>query len=341
MKKLLIFCALILISSALFALPEDFRLSVEQTYTLQNGTLVEYVFSNDYKNQEYKESELDWPVKNLSYFGAKVQGGWKHLEVYTDFATAIPGKSGSMDDFDWLNEYNHDMCTNRSTTDNEVQKSYNFNFKTGARFNPISTLQIVPLVGFSYSTINFYSANGSLWYGDKDHHYLKEKDTGKIIGCYRKNPDFSKDLPYDDDNVAEIPCGEDLAISYDREMYSFSAGINVTYTLFEDLTFGIYAYTMPFTYVRTIDHHFYSDSYYLDIMENWFQQWNFGTSVEYRIWKGLSVTTTFDYNLLTLGKGINYTTTQKPKFFKSDKTSAGSGCEGQWWNLQAGVKWSF
>jgi len=339
MKKCLLVFISIIFGSILFALPNNFRLSVEPVYNLQNGTIVEYVFVNDAKsNNTVKLSELDWSVSNISYLGSRVNFGWKLLEVDTDFAVGIPEKSGSLIDLDWQdfsvsgNKYYYNdssMCTNWSRTDNKLTQAFDFNIHAGARFNPVSSLYITPTLGYSYSYKNFYTANGTYKYGTK------------------KNTGFAFNLPYDDPRVVEQVLDERSAISYERECHNVTLQVDAHYLLADRVTFGLLVAASPFTYVSSIDHHFSRDgsnppepSYFLDIMQGAFKQWKFGTYIECKIWKGLSLSTSFDYELLLLIQGENYENTER-KFYRNSKTSIISGTENNLWNFKFSAKWDF
>lgn len=313
----------IILLTELNALDKGFRLSIEPVYTLRNGTLFEYVYEKDSSGTVYKMSELDWPVENISYLGARLDGGWKIIELNTEFTAAIPNKSSKMTDYDWLNQRNHDMCTNKSLTDNRVKSGFDFEVNAGVRFNPVSTLYLFPSIGYSYSDIKFYSANGELWYG---------------------TPEWTKlsyYVSHEDSRAHNEKIDEKSAISYDREIYNFQMSLDISYVFFDKLTVGTFVTTMPYTYVKSVDHHYSSDTYFLDIIKSNFKQWDFGASVEYNIWKGLIATTRFDYNILLFEKGINYENKGSSRFFKNSKTTVISGCEGNWWNLQFGLKWAF
>lgn len=344
MKRFLSFAVITFsICSTLFGLSEDKHFSLMPEFSLQNGRLIEYVFMEDGNTQsETKMSELDWPLANIAYLGGKFEFGWKNFELNGDIKFAVSHASGKMHDYDWLDyvydyedglyKYNDStMCTNCSITENELLNSYIFNIKAGARFNPISTLQIIPMAGIIYNNTNFYSANGSMWYGLKDY-------TG-----------LPYNIPYTDERVKEKSTNDAkyiennilIAISYDKEWFSFTLGMNAFYTLFNNLTLGVNFYTAPYTYIRSIDHHFSSDTYYLDIMSDFFKYWNYGISVEYRIWKGLSAYTAFDYHLQNLIKGETYSALKEPKFYKKNKSDSSSGSEASWWNLDLGLKWNF
>ncbi len=338
MKRLLFFCTYIFFSlSFVFAQEkststsstssttdinsssqEKFHISFEPLYTLQNGVLYEYVYAYDPNSTNlFKLSELDWPLQNISYIGGKVGFEYKHLKLGSKIAFAFPKKSGVMTDYDWLNASDHSMCTNRSISENNLNKSLQFEFTLGLDFNPIAQWHITPFAGYSYNSYDFYSANGFYQYSGGS-------------------------LPYDDPTVQKITLDKNSAISYNRLHSAMLLGFNTHYTFFENLTFGLSIATTPYIYTKSIDHHFAADKYFLDIMTGLFTQWRFGAYTEFNFWKNFSVTGDFNYKYIIKTYGKTYIHEHEEKFFDTDLDKSGASASGgNWWDLSFGMKIRF
>lgn len=322
-----------LLFSFCFALPNNFRLSVEPVYSLKNGTLFEYVYAHDeISNSDVKMSELDWPLTNISCSGGSIGAGWKFIQLDAEFTGAVSKRTGTMEDFDWLDCYesnnkyyykNSALCTNKSISETTLNSNNNFNIKLSFDINPVWSLHVIPSVGYEYNYYSFSARNGYGWYGDKT----------------------SPKVAYTDPNALYFPKGELYGIDYEREKSNVYTGAEVKYILNDKFQFSICGNLSIYTNVQSIDFHHHNaegtyGDYYLDIMEGYFKQFSIGAAFEANIWKGLSAAIDFGYTNLSQLTGITYKSNEK-KFYKHNLANTTSRCAEEIFNISTGVKYTF
>ena len=324
MKKFIVLFIACFFTLPIFALPYDFDFWVKPTYTLQNGVLNEFVIARDSKNNIYTLSQLNWSVQNISYLGGQTGLEWKYIGVVAGISGAISSKSGNMEDYDWLNSSNTSMCTTKSISENTLNTGFHLDISIKEKINPFLNFIINPVVGFSYDEKTFSGRNAYGWYGS---------ETKPMVS-------------YDDPKAIVKEKGTLLGIDYNRNTWNVYFGTSFGYSFFnKKLTLLTSVYASPYTYVESLDFH-HSDkngstgTYYYDKMTGYFKKWIFGGSVEYNIWKGLSVDTVFDFHFLNKMNGITYASTSK-QTLKNNLSYTTSACAGYWWNLSVGLKWTF
>ncbi|MCR5187502.1 MAG: omptin family outer membrane protease [Treponema sp.] len=331
MKK--IFFSLILLFSTLSlgAHIFDFEVSVEPVYSLQNGTLYEYVYVHDYTSDStVKLSELDWNLNNLSYVGGRASLDWEYFSLIAEITACLSKNSGTMEDYDWLDYtssgsyyYYNDpsMCTNKSISENYLDSSTFMKIMMQGNIPVIWDFFVKPYIGVEYHTIKFSARNGYGWYGDTQH------------------------VPYTDANATYYASGTLGSIDYDRNTLSTYFGFSAGYSFFDRLSLSAYASFCPYTYVESLDFHHNLNSettgnFYNDIMYGFFKEWRFGAYVEYKILDSLFVDTSLDFVFLNELSGITYKDTSKNMKNKTLAVTT-SACAAKYWDLKLGIKWTF
>lgn len=333
MKRGIIACIFLLFVSAAFSLPNNFFVSVEPVYSLQNGTLFEYVLAKDSaSNSIVKRSELDWELSNLSFLGIKLNGGWKRFSLNLKFTGAIPENSGNMTDYDWLDSsfindsfyYNNpNLLTTKSINESYLKTDYFFDIYFDVSFYPLDNLKIAPLIGYNYNYLFFHGSNGYGWYGDT------------------KTPKVS----WNDPSADFFEKGSLYPIDYERETNNIYVGVKLSYSPIEPLSLILLASVSPYTSVKSLDKHYTSydgstGKYFYDIMEGSFCQYNINLEAKYIVWRTLSVNLGFDYNYLNQINGVTYSNSIK-KFSTNNKDKTLSACAGTWWSLSLSTQYTF
>ncbi len=102
-----------------------YALSVSTSLGLLFGTAQEFVFEDG-----YKVSELDWSIKPLTYWGARVfLSGSSGFEASVDLRSGFDGFTGSITDSDYLN--GDGDKTHYSVHDCYTERAFLFDFKAG------------------------------------------------------------------------------------------------------------------------------------------------------------------------------------------------------------------
>jgi len=336
-KKIIgIICGLFILGSGFISAFENgFFIGVEPVYSLQKGTLYEYVIAYDNATkQNVKMSELDWSLSYISYLGGRIKTGWNFISLTADFSKGFSKESGTMEDYDWLDYdtsfapyyYNNpDICTTKSISENTLNDAYTINLTLSIDTNPFFDLHVSPSIGFTYESYDFSGKNGYGWYGQN---------------------------PYSSDGIThsytdpEARYFESLyGIDYARQTSDISIGTTIGYILFDRVSLGGSIAVSPYVYTNSVDfHHSNADgtagNYYLDIMTGYFNKFRFGAYAECYIIKGLSADISFDYILQNQMPGITYQS-KTDKFKKTDKADTTSASSAEYWKLSTGVKYTF
>jgi len=183
------------------------RFSLSLYAELRSGESHEYVYYND-----KILSELIWDMKPETAFGAVADINWKRgFRISGDFSAALPIKTGSMQDSDWLNLlYNRETAkTTYSKHDAILEYAYTAEVKTGWNFllpfrgfSSSEQIAISPLAGFRYTRWKWNGTDG----------YLQHTDfsDGQYQEWNENQPKVS---------ISGIP------ISYEQEYWLFEAGL--------------------------------------------------------------------------------------------------------------------
>ena len=304
---------------------EIFQFSVAPKYALQNGQLNEYVICPN----GHVESELNWPLEQISLLGFNASLGWEMFLLETDCLWGIPKASGTMLDSDWLNSSDLSMKTNYSESSNSLDSLCNLKLKLGVNIKTWDFLHIIPYAGVSYSRMAFTANGGTYWYG-------RPSDTG-----------LSDYVPYNSSD-AKTGSFDSLGdvITYEREMFNYNIGVKARYNFLTRFTVSIDFSASAFSQINSIDHHIITSYYYLDQMQGWFKCFDFAAEADVKIWRGLSAGLSFDMTIINQIQGIDYVKTGTSTTYNRGTNDMFSGytvagADGYWYNIEAFVRYSF
>ena len=171
-KKIISILFLANLTTAIFAFGNGlFDFSAEANMGFLNGNIYEYVFIEDYPTTDNVLSKLDWEVA-VPYAQAKLSLDLiKYLHLDLSGRLGIPGKSGYMQDYDWMNPsyyYNYDVYSVRDNFDDytHYSKSTNnlsdykmFSASLGANIN-FFMITFTPFVNYEYEKYAFDGVDG-------------------------------------------------------------------------------------------------------------------------------------------------------------------------------------
>ena len=320
MKKLPFILALELFSflAAAQIKKTDFSFSVEPLFGLKNGVVDEYVFLKESSYSSDKLSELNWDIKNELYGGIKLNGSFKNIFLETQFTAAIPKSSGITKDSDWLNTQiknteNYQYKTNYSEHDNYIDYDIGAKVKAGYEFKLLQDtkvkLSLKPFTEFQYENFQFTCKDGTCWYGaDLESYYARWNDwdnqrsdagdkSGKVMAYQRQN--------------LILWLGSDFKIELPKN-FTILAGFKVS----------------PYLYSESIDSHYLTPTYYLDVTPGYFSVFDANLGVEYSLTKKQSFVLTAEGFYMKTLRGNDYINSKK-KWSKDDKSDEADGGSAQ------------
>ena len=320
MKKLPFILALELFSflAAAQIKKTDFSFSVEPLFGLKNGVVDEYVFLKESSYSSDNLSELNWDIKNELYGGIKLNGSFKNIFLETQFTAAIPKSSGITKDSDWLNTQiknteNYQYKTNYSEHDNYIDYDIGAKVKAGYEFKLLQDtkvkLSLKPFAEFQYENFQFTCKDGTCWYGaDLESYYARWNDwdnqrsdagdkSGKVMAYQRQN--------------LIIWLGSDFKIELPKN-FAVLAGFKVS----------------PYLYSESIDSHYLTPTYYLDVTPGYFSVFDANLGVEYSLTKKQSFVLTAEGFYIKTLRGNDYINSKK-KWSKDDKSDEADGGSAQ------------
>lgn len=323
--KKIIFLSFVIFFFGKLSAFEIFQFSVAPKYALQNGQLNEYVVCPN----GHVESELNWPIENISMLGFNATMGWEMLLLETDCMWGIPKASGIMLDSDWVNTSDLGMKTNYSESSNRLETFGNLKLKFGINIKILEFLHIIPYGGLSYARVKFTANGGTYWYG-------RPKDTG-----------LSYYVPY---NSPEAKTGSfdsyGDVISYEYERFNYNLGLKTKYNFLKRFTFSLDISMAVFTQINTLDNHLISKVDYLDKMQGWFRCFDFAAEIDVKIWQGLSAGLSGSLLLINRTEGSSYSKNSSETKYSRTANDMFSGytvsaSSGYTWNVEAFVRYSF
>jgi len=254
MRIITVFSVLvIIINCAPFAAAQEMP---AQSYTLSSwtsfgtflGQTEEIVYPpSGYNTEMY--SQLFWDVIPVFYYGLSLDfSRAQPLEKWGFFATlslknGIPGKSGKMEDRDWMSIEN-DALTHYSIHDNVTNELFIFDASAGVSF-PFNQLLLKAYVGMSYMYFSFSGQYGQGMYARK---------TGD--GIY---------APIDDNPDYVSFANREKVINYTQNWLTAAPGISLRYYFYRfyaELFFNI----SPLVSCAGVDEHLTSSQIFKDYM---------------------------------------------------------------------------
>ena len=305
MKKGILFGAISLVGASLFAhiSEKQFHVSIAPLYSLENGKIKEIV---SYDSSGNKLSELEWDNSLNSNIGLAVDGGWRFINLQSELLFGIPKTSGSVESSTWGNSNFPGILTRQYKADNKLDSNFKVNTRLLFDIPIVSFFNLQPYAGFGYY-LTKYSASDAKGRAAKK---LSLVDSSFSLANIEK--DYTN-------NVKEISASGKV-IDYTREIYDVYCGLAASFYLFDRMTLTADINVSPFIKINAKSHHYLTDyqvnMYYLDIMKDFFQKWQFGGAADFKIYKGLSAGLLFNLNLLSEIKGEDYKSDSDSNFVK-------------------------
>ena len=256
-KRILAFIIFIFISLPLLAEIKVTGFSFSPEIGFLNGKVMENVWraNMSYSNSKItysptsKESQLDWNIDNMFYFGFNINGTFnKRISLEFNFKNAISGTCGVMEDFDWQNAVDITHLTDYSIHTNILENLTQVNFTIGYLFylNKNHSITMTPKIGFETQKIAFSGING--W------------------GIYEKY------------NWAITSYEGRTVITYEQSYLSPYFKLSTNFSLFKYFETNIDLFASMITEMNCYDFHYRSDRLYVynDIIKN---SWKIGTDI--------------------------------------------------------------
>ncbi|MGI0529605.1 omptin family outer membrane protease [Treponema socranskii] len=265
---------------------EDWSISVTPLFSVEYGTIDEFVYKKDVDGNYKKISELDWDIKPALYFGGAVGVLWKALSIQGFARGAVPMRSGNMEDSDWKTLT--DLKTTYSIHKNMLASSYAFGGRISYAFHIADSFSINPFSGVDYTYIALKARDGRAWEG---------YDALTHTGVAWNDPAAKPYVP--------------LGIDYTREEVHTWSGVSFDTVFNNKFTFALSFALSPYAYIQALDHHYggsgtSSDRYFADILHGWFSAYRFGAEAVYSFNKNISLSLSLSWTLTRRIRGATY-----------------------------------
>lgn len=273
MKKTKIALMMLMLGNLCFA--KDFFVGIAPSYKLENGTIYE---TRNRESTNSKYYEIEWQDKLNSKLGFDIFGGWKIIQLDFGMDFAIPKESGESYYSFWNKKADPSYRTDYTKSKNTLASS--FDIDTGLKFNiPVEINENVKI------NVNPY---GRFYYELTKYEASDTESTSYAAGGKS--------------SVVSTTVTPGTTMTYNREIFDVTAGLEAGVTLFERFTINADVGVSPFTKVNS------KNSYRatLDSMQGFFQKWTFGANFEAEIWNGFSAGLMGKYILLNKISGDTY-----------------------------------
>ena len=284
---------------------KDWSIFVTPLFSVEYGTIGEYVYKKDTDGDYKKISELDWDIKPALYFGGSIGVSWKTLTILGFARGAVPMRSGDMEDSDWKTLT--DVKTTYSIHRNTLSSSYAFGGQISYAFHIADTFAIRPFTGVDYTHIALKARDGRAWEG---------YDALTHTGVAWNDPAAKPYVP--------------LGIDYTREEVYTWLGISFDTVFNDKFTIALSFALSPYTYIQALDRHYggygtIPDTYFADILHGWFSTYRFGAEAVYSFNKNISLSLSLSWTLTHRMRGATYDA-RRPAgpWHKSDDAESGA-----------------
>ena len=247
-KKIISILFLTNLTTAIFAFGNGlFDFSAEANMGFLNGNIYEYVFIEDYPTTDNVLSKLDWEVA-VPYVQAKLSLDLiKYLHFDLSGRLGIPGESGCMQDYDWMNPIYYygygiysakgkfNKYTHYSKSTNNLSDYKMFSASLGANIN-FFMITFTPFVNYEYEKYAFDGVGGYYIY-----EVLQEDaSTGKYY------------------NATATARGaiSGKVISYEQSYQAFFLGFNFDVSFWHIRLNGFAKFSPKLTFIDSYDRHY-------------------------------------------------------------------------------------
>ena len=250
LRKFILITAAVFFVLPLFAndgnpqMTEGWNFNASLTSGVRLGNYNEIVWYNRSTGGRYKLSELNWDLKPAWYIGADFLMGYGRLELNMFSKFFFPGKSGTLKDSDWQNDYkfvNGDTSTKTNYSESDCRldstgagfAGYDLELQAAVKLYPARFLTLRPLLSFNAQFMNFNCRNGTAWYGDTTTPYSS----------------------YDSSNARVIDLdGRDL-IDYSVHNLFVWTGLRADFIPYKGITVSLSSEVALLWYFKDSDHH--------------------------------------------------------------------------------------
>jgi outer membrane protease len=231
-KNFLIFF-MMMICKSLFCI-SGFQLSFLSDIGIRSSVTNESVYEND-----NIISQLQWNVPAIPIISSFTEIGFMEIIVGIEYESAIPIKSGKMNDFDYLTGIPN-VISHFSEHDVYVDKNYSIKTIIGYKLKIHENLQLIPFTGFSYRNTKYTAQSGYLQYPiENGEIWTGDEEQTKLAG---------------------------IVISYEQALWFPLIGIKTIVNIYENFKFGLKVEYYPYINATTIDSHFLRMSQFYDKM---------------------------------------------------------------------------
>jgi len=196
-------------------------------------------------------SQLLWDMKPVFYYGvltefspvrpSKKPGFFSTLSL----KFGIPGRSGVMEDRDWMSVENTEL-TNFSSHDNIAKEIFLLDLSAGVSFRFFNAMPVRAFVNISYMSFRFHGENG----------YAK----------YARSLGQGKYAPINDDPVEMSFNNRGKVIGYCQEWFFAAPGVSAGYCYGDYFSAELYFTASPLVLCADLDEHILTKTRYRDYM---------------------------------------------------------------------------
>lgn len=233
-------------------------LSVAPTVSASRGTLGEKLYNGTEKHEMI--SHLEWE-RNVVMLGAEAEVGAGAWRLGASVSLGIPGDSGVMRDYDYLNDSDHAMMTNHSVGASRSESCVEATVSAGREFRADGAFSVTPLVQAQFSRDSFERARGAEgWYSDGRHWWFEEGATH-----YPSEYEWNEALGRPTRRVL-------AGVSYVRSSFSAWLGAEMRFFPASRLVLRTGALVSPFSYTDALDTHHGSETEYRQVQTGFFSR---------------------------------------------------------------------
>lgn len=310
---------------------EDFSFSIEPLFGLKNGVVDEFVYKLDCAYDDNKWSELNWDIKNELYGGLKLNGEFRNIFLETSFTAGIPKSSGITKDSDWrniecTNAEDYQYKTNYSEHDNYFDYDIGAKVKAGYSFKLLQDkkvkLALKPFAEFQYENFQFTCKDGTCWYGAYSN------------GHFARWNDWDNQADNSGDKSGDV-------MSYQRQNLIIWLGGDIEVALPKNFTVFTGFKFSPYLYSESIDSHYLTSTYYLDITPGYFGAFDCNLGVEYAFTKRQSITLGAEGFYMRELEGDDYINNTKKWYRNGKAKDADGGSAQRYINITLSYKYKF
>ena len=237
-KNQLLYAVLFFLATCLFA-KEGVSFYADLNFGPSNTIINEVLYNKEGKDRQVS-SLLSWESYCLPSFEANL-GLIFFQKYFLSFngMYVIPGFSGKLEDFDWMNLFStgDSKLTHYSKHENFLDNKYEGSFFLGYCFNPRSRFKLTPFLSFKYSYLSFTSHNGYRQYGQN----IGSQNGSAVYESWTSSIE-KKEL-------------SGKIITLEEENYFFGIGSQITFKISDRLNSILFLQILPSIQSHALDTH--------------------------------------------------------------------------------------